>query len=238
MAGMSSAFAILLGLERRRRTGEGSFVEVSMVEAALNAAAEQVIEYSAYGAVLARNGNRSLDAAPQGLYRGAGDDEWLAISIATDAHWQGLTAALGHPPWATDEKLANVDGRRQSHDLIDAHLDAFAGELDVSDAVDLLVRHGVPAARVHDARLSSEHAQMVARGFFETVDHPVVGNYPVASLPFRFADISHWHRSAAPTLGQHNEDILVGQLQFERSHADELTKDRVIGNRPAGADRT
>ena len=77
-------------LEHRRRTGEGVLVEAAMVDAAINIAAEQVIEYSAYGALLQRAGNRGPTAAPQNLYRTADIDEfgradcWVAIAVATD----------------------------------------------------------------------------------------------------------------------------------------------------------
>ena len=64
LAGMHSAFAMLLALQQRELTGQGCFIEVSMVEAALNAVAEQVVEYTAYGTILNRLGNRSRDAAP------------------------------------------------------------------------------------------------------------------------------------------------------------------------------
>ena len=75
-AGIHALNGLLLALEHRRRTGEGVLVEAAMVDAALNVAAEQVIEYSAYGAVLERSGNRGPTAAPQNLYLSADIDEF------------------------------------------------------------------------------------------------------------------------------------------------------------------
>ncbi len=78
-----------------------------MVDAALNVAAEQVIEHSAYGSLLQRDGNRGPTAAPQNLYRTSELDEfgrpddWVAIAVATDEQWANLIAALGDPDWAT-----------------------------------------------------------------------------------------------------------------------------------------
>ena len=86
--------ALLLALEHRRRTGEGVLVEAAMVDAALSISAEQIIEYSAYGALLERAGNRGPTAAPQNLYRCADIDEfgrldsWVAIAVATDDQWR------------------------------------------------------------------------------------------------------------------------------------------------------
>ncbi len=74
-AGLHAVFGLLLALEHREQTGEGGLVEAAMVEAAANVAAEQPIEFSAYGALLNRDGNRGPCAAPQNLYQAAGPDE-------------------------------------------------------------------------------------------------------------------------------------------------------------------
>ena len=93
----------MMALEHRRRTGEGGLVEVPMIGGALNLAAQQVIEYSAYGKLLGRIGNRSWRAAPQGAYRTADPlpdgqpDRWVMISVATDQQWAALRGALGEP---------------------------------------------------------------------------------------------------------------------------------------------
>ena len=92
VAGMHAAAAALLGLARRDETGEGLLVESVMVEAALNVAAEALVEYSATGTVLGRQGNRGPDAAPQGVYRCAGDDAWVALAVEGEEHWAGLVA--------------------------------------------------------------------------------------------------------------------------------------------------
>jgi crotonobetainyl-CoA:carnitine CoA-transferase CaiB-like acyl-CoA transferase len=97
-----------------------------MVEAALNAAAEQVIEYTAYGTILSRLGNRSRDAAPQGLYPCRGHEQWLALSIASDGQWSALKTVLGQPGWADDPSLGTHEGRWRAHDLIDKHLEQWA----------------------------------------------------------------------------------------------------------------
>ena len=107
---------LLLALEHRRRTGQGVLVEAAMVDAALNVSAEQIIEYSAYGSVPERTGNRGPTAAPQNLYRSADIDEfgrldsWVAIAVATDDQWERLCCALGSPPWATDPRLSTKAG--------------------------------------------------------------------------------------------------------------------------------
>ncbi|GAA4297703.1 CoA transferase [Mycobacterium paraffinicum] len=236
LAGMHSAFAMLTGLRQRDETGQGAFIEVSMVESALNAAAEQVVEFTAYGNLISRLGNRSRDAAPQGLYPCAGTERWLAISIATDEQWRLLKSALGEPDWANDPALDTQQGRMQAHDLIDKHLEQWAGQHDSAAAAELLVRYGVPAADLGDARIGSQHPQLAARGFFESLDHPIVGRHHVPAIPFKYRSVDRWYRSSAPTLGQHNATILGDLLGLDAASIAALTENGVIGTRPGGLD--
>ncbi|ODQ84244.1 CaiB/BaiF CoA-transferase family protein, partial [Mycolicibacterium holsaticum] len=236
LAGMHSAFAMLAGLRQRDETGEGAFIEVSMVEAALNAAAEQVVEFTAYGNLISRLGNRSRDAAPQGLYPGAGTERWLAISVATDEQWRQLKSALGEPDWANDPALDTHDGRVRAHDVIDKHLEQWAGQHDSAAAAELLVQYGVPAADLADARVGSTHPQLSARGFFESLEHPVVGRHHVPAIPFKYRSVDKWYRSSAPTLGQHNESILADLLGLDAASIAALAEKGIVGTKPGGLD--
>jgi crotonobetainyl-CoA:carnitine CoA-transferase CaiB-like acyl-CoA transferase len=236
LAGMSAAFAALVGLERRQTTGLGSFIEASMIEPALNAAAEQVIEYTAHGDVLSREGNRSRDAVPQGLYPCRGPEQWLALSVARHEQWQALKGVLGNPAWANDPALATVHGRHQAHDQIDKHLEEWSRTQNLEDAVEALVSRGVPAAALRDPRIISAHPQMVARAHFETLEHPVLGPHTLPTFPFKFASIDRWHRSPAPVMGQHNTEILSGLLSLDPETIEALAADNIVGTRPLGLD--
>ncbi|MFN8034021.1 MAG: CoA transferase [Mycobacterium sp.] len=238
-AGLHALNGVLLALEHRRRTGEGSLVEAAMVDAALNIAAEQVIEYSAYGAVLQRAGNRGPTAAPQNLYRTAEidefgrDDSWAAIAVATDEQWRALRIALGDPDWAAEEALSTMSGRRAHEDLIDEHLAAWCRARTGDEVVAALWPAGVPVAKVMQPHRQTELEQLTARGFFEVVEHPVNGPARFTTLPFRLsAGPTRFHRSAAPLLGQHNRELLA-ELGLSPVEIDILEADGVIGTAPA-----
>ena len=239
LAGMHAAFAFLVALAERDATGRGVHVEVPMVEGALNAAAEQLVEFTAYGRLLGRDGNRGPEAAPQGLYpcRGHSVDtpQWLALSVASDAQWAALRAVLGEPAWARDPALATRAGRRAAHDAIDAglreHFSARPREAAVAD----LVAAGIPAAAVLDPRAAHLHPQLAARGFFEEVVHPEVGTHATPAVPFRYDSVQRWIRRPAPTLGQHSREVLGELLGLSDGELDALEAARVIGTRPEGA---
>jgi len=234
LAGMHAAFALLVALEQHKRTGKGQHVEVTMVEGALNAAAEQVIEYTAYGNVMHRQGNRSPEAAPQGLYACRGQEQWLALSVATQTQWEAFKRFLGNPDWGNDPSLDHLPGRRSAHDAIDEYLKPFFSQRELNETIEALISAGIPAAPVVDPALTHQHPQLKARGFYEQVAHPVVGVQSTPSLPFRYAGVDSWISRPAPTLGEHNFEILQGILGMSREEIDQLIKDGVIGDRPKG----
>jgi len=238
-AGVHALNALLLALEHRRQTGRGVHIEAAMVDAALNVAAEQVIEYSAYGALLERAGNRGPTAAPQNLYRTNEIDEfgrrdcWVAIAVANDEQWSGLRDALGRPAWASDAALSTADGRRECHGLIDEHLVAWCDQRTGDDIVDALWGHGVPVAKVMQPHRQPELAQLSARGFFEDVDHPVNTRTRHSTLPFTSSrGRDRIHVKPAPLLGQHNRELL-SELGLTDAEIADLEANGVIGTAPA-----
>ena len=237
-AGVHAFNALLLALEHRRRTGEGVLVEAAMVDAALSISAEQVIEYSAYGALLERAGNRGPTAAPQNLYRAADIDEfgrldcWVAIAVATDEQWVRLRGALGSPSWATDPALSAASGRCARHDLIDERLAAWCEPRSADDIVATLWDAGVPVAKVMQPHRQTELDQLAFRGFFEEVEHPVNGRARLSTVPMRFSGWSGpFHTDPAPTLGQHNHELLA-ELGLTPSEVADLEASGVIGRTP------
>jgi crotonobetainyl-CoA:carnitine CoA-transferase CaiB-like acyl-CoA transferase len=235
LSGLHAAFALLVALADRERTGEGVLVESTMVEAALNIAAEQVLEYSASGELLTRHGNRGPRAAPQGAYRCVGRDAWVAIAVASDDQWAALRGALGDPVWASDPVLDSDAGRRAREDLIDGELAAWCAARDPDDVVAMLTAAGVPVARVVPPWAVHENPQLVARRFFETVEHPIIGTHArFPGLPFRPpAAAGVWHRRPAPTFGEHNDEIL-SELGLDADEIRALRDGGVVGERPLG----
>lgn len=241
VGGMHAIVALTMALEERERTGRGMLVEVPLIEPALNIAAEQVIEYTAYGELLTRTGNRGPRAAPQGVYRAraaSGEPRYarthLALAVVDDEQWRALVDLLGRPEWAVSSALGSEAGRRANEEDIDARLAAFFADQEVDEIVERLVEAGIPAAALANAHYVWPHPQLEARGFFEDLEHPVVGRKRYPSLPFRFASREGgWHRSPPPLLGQHNEAVLGVELGLSSEELNRLHDEKVIGDRPA-----
>jgi len=242
LAGGHATIGLLVALEHRRRTGEGTLVEAPMIGGALNVAAELVIGHSAYGVQIARMGNRSPDAAPQGAYRCLGkaldgqDDRWVFVSIETDEQWQGLRRALGDPEWTKNPAYDSAAGRHLGHDALDRGLADWCAPREGGDIVAQLLAEGVPATVVLHQNEPGASEQEASRGFFERVEHPIIGTTIGYAYPARLTSgPAVRNRSHAPLLGEHNAEILQGLLGLSAEDVAQLEQDHVIGRAPAVA---
>ena len=238
LAGVHAAFAILAALERRADTGRGAFLECAMVEGALNVAAEQVIEFTAYGNLMERQGNRTAEAAPQGLLKTLASEDavspaWIALSIATVEQWDALLDCLGQPAWASDWASADLGRRKSGEEELLAHLAQMFAEMDRESLVRKLRDAGVPAAIPADPRSLSAHPQFIHRGTYEELVHPVVGQQKFIGMPFRFGSVERWLREPAPLLGEHNE-IILQSLGLGDDEIRDLQERAIIGTLPEG----
>ena len=233
IGGLHAAVAVVAAILERDRSGLGQLIEVPLVESALNVAASQFLHHAASGELLERMGNRRVGAVPHDVYPCRGQEEWVAVAVTSDAQWDALGRALGEPAWACDPRLATLEGRHEATAAIDAELARWCSARTADEASSVLCDAGVPAAPVVLPHAVVELAQLRQRAFWEEVEHPVVGRIRLASFPARFASrAGGYHRSPAPTLGQHNDEVLGGLLGLSAAELDDLEARQLIGTRP------
>lgn len=226
LAGLHAAFAAVVALEQRARTGVGAFVEATMVETALNAAAEQVIEWTGNGVLLTRDANHEPGYGLQGTFatadRPAGTMGALAVAAADEAQRLALEALVGTP--------------LPDHAAFDGVLAAWCASRPLHDTVELLCAHGVPAAAISSSRTSDRNPQIRARGFFEDVAHPVIGTHAIPAFPVVFGrQPARRFTRPAPRLGEHTREVLQDLLGLDDATLDRLAAEAIIGTRPVGA---
>lgn len=234
VGGMHAVFALMAALEHRSQTGEGQLVEVALAEVAINVAAEQVIEYSKNRVLLTRDENRGPVSAPQGVYATGDGAELVAIAAPDDARWKKLCETIGATDLAHRDDLADAAGRRRHHDELDARIEAWTSKHAVSAIVSTLVQAGVPAEHLVNAHHLHPHAQLDARGFFQTLRHPRTGDTRYPGWPMQFSGWpSALHQRPPPMLGEHNEEVLGHELGLDEAERAALIERQVIGKRPS-----
>jgi crotonobetainyl-CoA:carnitine CoA-transferase CaiB-like acyl-CoA transferase len=239
VVGMHTALALQAALHHRERTGEGQLIEVAQVETGACLTADQVLAYSLRGEVLRGHGNHSDRFAPQGVYRcrdaetgRASRRQWVALTVRSDADWERLVAAIGRTDWVDRADLAGLTGRHSAGAEIDAGITAWTAERTPADVVERLREVGLPVAGLLRAEEMYDDPQLVARGYYEVLDHPRTGprRYPAWPMQFSFLP-GGAHRRPAPTLGQHNDEVLGGVLGLTAAQLEELRAEGVIGER-------
>jgi crotonobetainyl-CoA:carnitine CoA-transferase CaiB-like acyl-CoA transferase len=235
LAGVHAAFAVTAALCFADRTGVGQLVELPMIETVLNVTAIQPMEAEVFGVTLSRRGNRGHGWAVQNLYRCAGDDDWIAVTVGTDDQWHALVDLMGHPSWTDDDRFGTVDRRRAHADEIDGQLRDWFGAQDLLRAVDDLAAAGIPAAPVVSPSLITENDQLNDRGFLETLEHPRTGSGRYPRPPFApLAGRHEWLMRPPPTLGEHNDEVLRNMCGLTDQELARLASAGVIGTRPKG----
>ena len=205
---------------------------MALVESAINIAAEPIVEFTATGVMMQRDGNRSAHCAPQGLYDSNEDEQWVAISIANNEQWNALCQVVNDDRLLLD-KFATHAGRREHHDEIDVVLSAWTKSKSRDEAISVLVAAGVPAGKVQDPRLSHENEHLQGRKFFEESPNPVIGSLPIPMMPWRMNGVDQWMRRPAPLMGEHNQYVFSDMLGISGAELERLKSLQIIGEKPA-----
>ena len=224
VGGLTEAFAVVMALCHRKRTGQGQLVEVATTEAILSYVPESTLDWRVNGRIQSAMGNAHPSRAPQGCYKCRGEDNWLVVSVGSDEEWVGLKRAMGNPDWARETRFDTVLGRYRCQEEIDGHLEEWMAEKDHVELMSLLQAEGVPAGAVHDQRELYEDPQMVARGYFEQLEQPSTGRHAYTGLMWKMTETPNGIRLPAPMLGEHNEYVfkeLLGVTEAEYKSLEE-----------------
>ena len=232
VAGAHGAIAVLAALRHRDRTGEGQFIDLSLLESAAALFNESLMEWSLNEREPERLGNRHPRYAPQGCYRAAGIDSWLALTVRDEHEWKALCATIGRPDFAEDPALQTTAGRRAAHDAIDAAITAWSQNVDHCEAARTLQAAGIPAAPVlaNWELLSDPH--IFARGFYVPVPHPEVGVLPFPGMPWHFSRTPGAVRGGAPCFAEHNSLVFRDILHLSDEQIADLYEQGIASDAP------
>ena len=227
-AGQFAVIALLAALRRRDKTGEGQYVDLSMVESVGTMLGEATMAFEMNGEVAEARGNRHPFLAPHGAYPCAGDDKWAAIAVETAEEWRALCAVIGRGDLAGDASLTTYEGRMARRAEIDRAIAAWTRERSHYDVTETLQAHGVAATPCLDqeGRFFDPHLQ--ARECYVDTDHPVLGSEPLYGIPYKLSARPGAVRGRAPLLGEHNTEVLGDLLGVPPTRQAELVEMKAV----------
>jgi crotonobetainyl-CoA:carnitine CoA-transferase CaiB-like acyl-CoA transferase len=208
------AATLMAALDHRRRTGQGQYLDQAQMESSLYFLAPELLDHQVSGRLPRRAGNDSPTAAPHDAYPCAGDDEWCAIAVETDAQWRALRDVLGNPGWAASREFDTAAGRRARKDSIDRELAEFTRRYEPRALMELLQAAGVPAGMVQRSSDHLEDPQLRHRRFFRPLMHSEMGEVPYEGHQFRVLGYDSGPRTPAPCLGEHSIMVLQEILGY------------------------
>ena len=205
-AGMWAAMAIGMALFHRERSGQGQWIDTSMIGGLVALLTFQAGRYFATGSVPGLGGNKHPTIAPYETFKTA--DGWLNVACGNEGHWQRFCRALGLDDLLEDPRFASNRDRIANRPALNARLDPHIATLKTAAAVAALEAAEVPAGPVFTLDQVFADPQAEHLGLRQTLDHPTAGEVSVTGFPWRLTDSPAEMRLPPPCLGQHTDEVL------------------------------
>ena len=204
-AGLYLTIGILAALQARQKTGQGQWVETSLLEATVSLGVYEAANYFANGLRPEKLGQAHRGSAPYQVFQTA--DGWLTIGAAQQNFFRKVCALLGRPELADDPRFKSNADRVKNNDLIAGLLQEQVIKRTTAEWMTALEAEGIPAGPVlhHDEVFADP--QILARGMVAEVDHAKAGRQKTLGVPLKLSATPASVRRAAPTLGQHDAEI-------------------------------
>lgn len=225
-AGMSAAFAILAALHARERTGEGQFLDVSMLDSMVSAMTSNFANYLGSGELPAPMGTAFKQIVPYRTFPTADRD--IAVAVASDKLWAAFCGAIGRPELTADPRYATNPLRVQNRGELEPMLLDLFRRRPCREWQERLDAAGVPCTPVRTLEEVCADPQSEARGLFPTLPHPTAGSSRVTGTPVKMSDTPGRTRYAAPLLGQHTRAVLHSLLCLDKATLDRLAAEKII----------
>lgn len=204
LSGVCGAFAVMAALIHRRKTGEGQWIDLSQAEVGSMTLAPIFLDTLVNHRESRPRGNRHWGSGFQGVYPCAGEDQWCAISIETEAQWNAFCEALGRPDWARGVTLAMVASSPARQAEIDRGVRRWTQSLTKYDVMARLQSCKIPAAAVQDVEDEVKRdPQYRSRNFFVEMEELEMGKVAAERLPILLSKTPGSFRTSTPFFGEH-----------------------------------
>lgn len=224
--GLTASVASLAALLHRQEGGPAQFIDVSLVEMGATTLEAFFARWTYSREAPQRSGN-SVQGARAGLDYFPAADGMVAVASVLETQWRGFCTLVGHPEWIDDPALATHEQRQERAAEINAAAAAWFRSRRAEEAMAEGQAARVPTFALRTLEALMEDPQVRHRGFFVSVDHPVVGSQLVPGFATDFGEMVQRCRRA-PLLGEHNEEVFLGELGMDRGELDELRAEGVV----------
>ncbi|GCL71882.1 CoA transferase [Paenibacillus naphthalenovorans] len=228
-AGITAAYGILGAYIHKLKTGEGQYLETSLVDAALAWTFWESAAYFGAGEIPAATGARHRRSTPYQAYKTK--DGYVTIGAGNDKLWTNLcNKVLGKPEWVGDPRFIDLQTRMKNIDLLESMIEEILKEQPTSHWVEKLDESGVPGGPVYTYEQALNDPHILARDMVLEIHHPILGDMKTIGFPVKYSGTPLSIRTPAPWLGQHTNEVL-NELGLQEEEIKELYNENVVYNK-------
>ena len=230
IAGLYGTIASLIALYQRGRINAGAVIDLGQVECLFQLCADAVVAQSVQDEPLRRDGSRHPLSALRCVVATASQHGWIALTVETARQWNALADIVGRGDLRVDDAASFAAIKAQEAEMEAVVATAFAND-SANEAVARLQAAGVPAGRVHANVDLVDDPQLAHEGFGRRANRPFIGEHVIPHAPYRLDGQRPPLNNPSPTLGEHNESVLAGELGLSGDELRSLAEGGIIGTR-------
>jgi len=226
-AGLFAVIGILLALRARDLTGQGQFVDVSMLDSMISTMSSNFSGYLGSGEIPRPMGTTFPTVVPYQVFAAA-DRRAVAVAVGSEKLWAAFCRALDRPDLAAHPDYATNALRIANRAVLEPLLQAVFRTRPAADWLERLQAAGIPASPVRNFEDVVAHPQSAVRQMFPALDHPTAGSHRVTGTPIKLSATPGGPGDAAPLLGEHTARTLAALLGLDPAAVADLAARRVI----------
>jgi CoA:oxalate CoA-transferase len=215
VAGIFTAYGVMLGLFHRERSGEGQKIDVGMLDCQLAVLENAIARYVVSGEVPQPLGNRHPSITPFAAFNAK--DGLIIVGAGNQRLWEHLCTLLGCPELVNDARFDTNGNRTSNVKALTALLNAIFSQKTVSEWLVLLEKAGLPCAPINNVEQIINDPQIKARNMIVEIEHPVAGHLKMAGVPVKMSVTPGQVEFPAPMLGQHTAEILEEMFGWDQA---------------------
>lgn len=229
MTGMYATVAILAALTHRDRTGEGQYIDMSLLDVQVAMLANMGSNYLTSHTVPKRWGNAHANIVPYQTFATA--DGHIIVAAGNDSQFRKFVTVGGNPALADDVRFYTNPLRVQNRQILIPLLAQMVKQKTKSVWINLLEAEGVPCGPINNLQEVFDHPQVNARNMTVTMPHPTAGEVTLVSNPIKLSATPVQHHLSPPLLGEHTESILKNLLGYTEGQLTTLKAQKIISKK-------
>jgi crotonobetainyl-CoA:carnitine CoA-transferase CaiB-like acyl-CoA transferase len=214
ITGMYASVAILAAIQERTRSGLGQHLDIALLDCHIAMLANQNLNYMTSGVSPTRAGNAHQNVVPYQVFKTS--DGFMIVAVGNDSQFRAFCTVLGITHYGTDPKFATNHARIVNRLELIAVLEQIMAGGERDDWIAKLEAVGVPCGPIQTIDQVFAHPQVIARDIWKNIPHPTGGSSPTTASPMNFSATPVQYRRAAPTLGQHTDEVLSEILGIKK----------------------